>query len=199
MDLEEQRFQTVIKPKNNLFDLKLKEVFHYRDLISLFVKRDFVSRYKQTILGPAWAVIQPLLTTVVFTIIFGSLANLTTFDEPNKDVVIPGFLFYMAGTICWSYFSSVVNGTSATFINNAAIMGKVYFPRLVTPISIACSNLIQFGIQLVMFIVIYIFYLLSGTTTMHLSWFILLIPLIIVQMMMLSMGFGIIISALTTK
>lgn len=199
MELETQKFQTIIKPKNNLFDLKLKEVFHYRDLIFLFVKRDFVSKYKQTILGPAWAVIQPLLTTVVFTIIFGSLANLTTFDEPHTDAVIPGFLFYMAGTICWSYFSSVVNGTSATFINNAGIMGKVYFPRLVTPISIAFSNLIQFAIQLTMFVVIYLIYIFSGTTDMHPSWYLLLLPLLILQMMMLSMGFGIIISALTTK
>lgn len=195
----EQKFITTIEPKNKILDLQLREVFKYKDLIFLFVKRDFVSKYKQTILGPAWAVIQPLLTTVVFTIIFGSLANLTTFDVPDSHEIIPGFLFYMAGTICWSYFSSVVSGTSATFINNAAIMGKVYFPRLVTPISIACSNLIQFAIQLVMFIVIYIIYLLSGTTTMHLSWFILLIPMLIIQMMMLSMGFGIIISALTTK
>lgn len=199
MGLEVQKYQTVIKPKNKLLDLKLKEVFRYRDLISLFVKRDFVSRYKQTILGPAWAVIQPLLTTVVFTVIFGNLANLTTYDEPNTDAIIPGFLFYMAGTICWSYFSSVVNSTSATFINNAGIMGKVYFPRLVTPISIACSNLIQFAIQLSMFVVIYLFYLVSGTTDMHPTGYLLLLPILILQMMLLSMGFGIIISALTTK
>lgn len=194
-----QNFVTVITPKNKIFDLQLKEVFKYKDLIVLFVKRDFVSKYKQTILGPAWAVVQPLLTTIVFTIIFGSLANLTTFDVPNSHEVIPGFLFYMAGTICWSYFSSVVNGTSATFINNAGIMGKVYFPRLVTPISIAFSNLIQFAIQLTMFVVIYLIYIFSGTTDMHPSWYLLLLPLLILQMMMLSMGFGIIISALTTK
>ena len=199
MGLDAQKFQTVVKPKNNLFDLKLKEVFRYRDLIFLFVKRDFVSKYKQTILGPAWAVIQPLLTTVVFTVIFGNLANLTTFDASNSNAVIPGFLFYMAGTICWSYFSSVVNGTSATFINNAGIMGKVYFPRLVTPISIAFSNLIQFAIQLIMFITIYLMFVFSGTTDMHPSGYLLLLPLLILQMMLLSMGFGIIISALTTK
>lgn len=199
MGLEVKQFRTIIKPKSKLLDLNIKEVFRYRDLIYLFVKRDFVSKYKQTILGPAWAVIQPLLTTVVFTIVFGNLANLTTFDVPNVNAVIPSFMFFMAGTICWSYISTTVNGTSATFINNTAIMGKVYFPRLVTPISIAFSNLIQFAIQLVMFVVIYLFCISGGTTDMRPSWYILLLPLLILQMVMLSMGVGIIISALTTK
>ena len=150
----EHQYQTVIRPQNRLLDFQqVKETFKYKDLIFLFVKRDFVSKYKQTILGPAWAIIQPLLTTVVFTIVFGNLANLTTLDvKTSSDIIIPGFLFYMAGTICWSYFSSTVSATSHTFIGNSGILGKVYFPRLVMPISTALSNLISFGIQFFMFL-----------------------------------------------
>ena len=196
----EQNATIEISGENKWYDLKLKETFRYRDLIFLFVKRDFVSKYKQTILGPAWAVIQPLLTTVVFTIIFGNLANLTTSDAvTEKTLIIPGFLFYMIGTICWSYFSSVVSATSSTFITNSGIMGKVYFPRMVMPIATAFSNLIQFGIQIAMFLCFYAFYLIRGGTDMHPTWFLLLFPLLLLQLMMLSMGFGIIVSALTTK
>ena len=197
---KEQRFETIIKTDQKLLNLNLKETLRYRDLIFLFVKRDFVSKYKQTILGPLWALIQPLLTTVVFTIIFGSLARLTTMDVPTTRIyVIPGFLFYMAGTICWSYFSATVSATSNTFIANSGIMGKVYFPRMVTPISTALSNLISFFIQLVMFIVIYTVFIIRGTTDMHVSGYIALLPLLIIQMVFLGMGFGIIISSLTTK
>lgn len=197
---QEQKYQTVVRPKSNLFDLNIRETFRYRDLIILFVKRDFISKYKQTILGPLWAIIQPLLTTVVFTIIFGNLANLTTLDINVSDTMkIPGFLFYMAGTICWSYFSSTVNATSNTFISNAAIMGKVYYPRLVTPISTALSNLISFSIQFAMFLVIWIIYMCMGTTDMHITKYLVFLPLDIVQMIILSIGFGIIISSLTTK
>ncbi len=193
-------YDVVIQPEKKLLDLRLRETLAYRDLIFLFVKRDFVSKYKQTILGPAWAIIQPLLTTVVFTIIFGNLAHLTTMDVvTNEKLVMPGFLFYMAGTICWSYFSSTVSSTSNTFIGNSAIMGKVYFPRLVTPISISISNLISFAIQFVMFVVIWAVYMLRGSTTMHVTIYMLLLPLLILQMICLGMGFGIIISSLTTK
>ena len=196
----DNQFDVLIKPNNKLLDLRLKETLKYRDLIFLFVKRDFVSKYKQTVLGPLWAIIQPLLTTVVFTIIFGNLAHLTTMDVvTDKEVVMPGFLFYMAGTICWSYFSSTVSSTSNTFIGNSAIMGKVYFPRLVTPISISLSNLISFVIQFVMFIVIWVVYLIKGTTTMYATKYMVLLPLLILQMICLGMGFGIIISSLTTK
>lgn len=198
--MEIEKFDTVIQTQNKIFDLNLKEIFAYRDLIFLFVKREFVSKYKQTILGPLWAIIQPLFTTVVFTIIFGNLANLTTLDVvTEQEVVVPGFLFYMAGTICWSYFSSTVTATSNTFIGNSAIMGKVYFPRMVTPIATSLSNLISFVIQFAMFVVIWIVYIVMGTTDMHLSPFICLLPLLIIQMILLGMGFGIIISALTTK
>ena len=196
--MSEKDFKTVITSKHKLFDLHIKETFQYRDLIFLFVKREFTSKYKQTILGPLWAVIQPLLTTVVFTIIFGSLAGLTTADTVG-DFAIPGFLFYMSGNICWSYFSSTVTATSNTFIGNRATMGKVYYPRLVSPIATAFSNLILFGIQFVMFIVIWIVYLIIGGTSIVITPCLLFIPLIIIQMIMLSTGVGIIISSMTTK
>ena len=196
--MDSKQFKTVISSKRRLFDLHIGEAFHYRDLIMLFVKRDFVANYKQTVLGPAWAVIQPLLTTVVFTIIFGSLAKLTTADT-NGDFTVPGFLFYMVGNICWSYFSGTLSDTSNTFLRNAGVMGKVYYPRIVSPISSALSRLISFGIQLVMFIAIWAFYLIRGTTSIRLSPMLLLVPVALLQIMILSVGFGIIISSVTTK
>ena len=192
------KFKTVITSKHKLFDLHIKETFGYKDLIFLFVKRDFTALYKQTILGPLWAIIQPLLTTVVFTIIFGSLAQLTTSDTA-EEFVMPGFLFYMSGTICWSYFSGTVTTTSNTFIGNRATMGKVYYPRLVTPISTAFSHLISFGIQFAMFLIIWAVYIIGGETSMAVTPYMLFIPLVILQMIMLATGCGIIISSLTTK
>lgn len=191
-------FKTVITSKHKLMDLHLKETFQYKDLIKLFVKRDFTSLYKQTVLGPAWAVIQPLFTTVVFTIVFGNLAGLTTADVKG-DFIIPSFLFYMAGNICWSYFSSTVTATSNTFISNSSTMGKVYYPRLVTPIATSLSQLISFGIQFAMLVCIWIFYLIKGGTSIAITPALLLIPLTILQMIMLAVGCGIIISSLTTK
>lgn len=196
--MEQQKFKTVITSKHKLFDLHIKETFKYRDLIFLFVKRDFVALYKQTILGPLWAIIQPLLTTVVFTIIFGALAGLTTADVVG-DYVMPGFLFYMAGNICWSYFSTTVTATSNTFIGHRATMGKVYYPRLVTPVATAFSGLISFGIQFSMFVVIWVIYLIIGGTSIAVTPMLLFIPLIVLQLVVLSTGFGIIISSLTTK
>lgn len=196
----EHQYQTVITPKNGLLDFQqVKETLNYKDLIFLFIKRDFVSRYKQTILGPAWAIIQPLMTTVVFTIIFGNLARLTTLDTNTESVIIPGFLFYMAGTICWSYFSSTVSSTSRTFIGNSGILGKVYFPRLVMPISSALSNLISFGIQFLMFFCFWVYFVLNGNTDIHISVYVCFLPLLLIQLVILSMGVGIIISSLTTK
>lgn len=194
----DEHFKTYITSEHKLLNLHLKETFSYRDLILLFVKRDFTSRYKQTILGPAWAIVQPLLTTIVFTIIFGNLAKLTTADTAG-DYIIPSFLFYMAGNVCWSYFSGTFNATSSTFINNRGIMGKVYFPRLVTPISTAISHLISFAIQFAMLIAFWLFYIIKGGTSIRVSWNLLLIPLILIQMMMLAIGGGIIISSFTTK
>lgn len=196
--MEKQQYKTVITSEHKIFDLHLKETFKYRDLIFLFVKRDFVSLYKQTILGPLWAIIQPLLTTVVFTIVFGNLAGLTTADVPG-DYIIPSFLFYMAGNICWSYFSSTLSATSNTFLSNTATMGKVYYPRLVAPISTAFSNLISFSIQLVMMLGFWMYYIIKGGTSIQVTPMLLMIPLCIIQMIVLSVGLGIIISSVTTK
>ena len=196
----EQQFKTVITANSKWINLHLKETYEYRDLIFLFVRRDFISKYKQTILGPLWAVIQPLLTTIVFTVIFGSLANLTTLDvKATEETVNPAFLFYMAGTICWSYFSSTVSSTANTFITNSSIMGKVYFPRLVSPAASTISNLISFGIQFAMFLIFLLYFIWKGKMEIRLSGYLFLFPILIIQMMMLAMGVGIIVSALTTK
>lgn len=193
-----QGFKTRITSAHRLFDLHIKETFSYRDLILLFVKRDFVSKYKQTVLGPAWALIQPLLTTVVYTLVFGGLAGLTTADV-ESDYVFPGFLFYLSGSICWSYFSGTLSATSSTFLTNSGVMGKVYYPRLVSPIATALSHLISFGIQFAMLVVAWIVYAIIGGTSLAITPMLLFLPLVILQMMILAMGFGIIISALTTK
>jgi lipopolysaccharide transport system permease protein len=181
-----------------VLDLHIRETLRYRDLIYLFVKRDFTAKYKQTILGPLWAVIQPLLTTVVFTIIFGRLARLTTADAPG-DLMIPGFLFYMAGNICWGYFAATVNDISNVFIKNRNIMGKVYFPRLVGPIASACSKLISFGIQFVLMLGILLIYILTGDTGVRITPMLLLIPLLVLHLVVLAIGGGIIVSSVTTK
>lgn len=194
----DQHFRTIISSEHKLFDLHLKETFQYRDLILLFVKRDFTAMYKQTVLGPLWAVIQPLLTTVVFTIIFGNLAHLTTADVDGS-FVLPGFLFYMSGNICWGYFSATLSATSNTFLANRGIMGKVYFPRLVTPIATALSKLISFGIQFAMFLCFWLFFLLRGGTSIRVTPMLLLVPLCLLQLIVLSMGCGVIISSVTTK
>lgn len=188
--MEEQNFDIVIKPKSGWFDLNLKEVWKYRDLIFLFVRRNFVSQYKQTILGPAWAVIQPLLTTVVFTVVFGSIAGLAAEG-------VPSFLFYLSGTVAWTYFSTCLTQTADTFTGNAAILGKVYFPRVVMPISTVMTNLISFAIQFVMFIIFLVVYWIKGE--IHPNMYFLMLPILVVHMAMLSLGTGIIISALTTK
>lgn len=188
-----------IKPTDKKMHLNLKEIWRYRDLIGLFVKRDFAAQYKQTLIGPAWAVIQPLLTTVVFSIVFGSLAKLTTADVPGSAMKIPAFLFYMTGTIFWAYFSKTVSATSSTFIENAKIMSKVYYPRMVTPISTALSNLISYLIQLALFVILLVIFVIIGSAEIRFSWLILLLPLLILQMMMLAAGVGILVSAFTTK
>ncbi len=194
----EQYFKTHISAEHKIFDLHIRETLQYRDLIFLFVKRDFTAQYKQTILGPLWAIIQPLLTTVVFTLVFGRLAKLTTADI-SGDYVIPGFLFYMSSNICWGYFSSTLHATSNTFLNNRGTMGKVYYPRLVAPISTAFSRLVSFCIQFVMLIAFWLFFIVSGSTSIRITPLLLLIPLLIIQMLILAVGFGIIISSVTTK
>lgn len=194
----EQHFKHHISSEHNIFDLHIRETLQYRDLIFLFVKRNFTAQYKQTILGPLWAIIQPLLTTVVFTIVFGNLAKLTIEDIPGN-YMIPGFLFYMSSNIFWGYFSSTLHSTSNTFLDNWGTMGKVYYPRLVAPISTAFSRLVSFGIQFTMFTVFWFFFVIRGGTSIRITPWLLLIPLLIIQMMILAVGFGIIISSVTTK
>lgn len=181
----------IIEPRGHLFDLKLKEVWHYRDLLLLFVKRDFVAQYKQTILGPLWHFIQPIFTTLVFLLVFGKIANIST------DGIEP-VLFYMSGITIWNYFSACLTATSNTFVANAGIFGKVYFPRLVIPLSTVLSNIVKFGIQFLLLLGVMVWY---GIKNNHFyfgaSW--LLIPLLVLMMAGLGLGLGIIISSLTTK
>lgn len=191
MQEQTQTFTTVIRPKNGWFDLKLKEVYAYRDLIFLFVRRNFVSKYKQTILGPAWAIIQPLLTTVVFTLVFGNIAGLA----PGG---VPSFIFYLSGTILWTYFSNCLSQTANTFVANSSTMGKVYFPRLVMPISTVCSELISLAIQYGFLLIFLVYYAVTGQGVAP-NWWMLMTPVLVLQLAMLSLGCGIIISALTTK
>jgi len=188
---KDNEWSLVIQPKKGLLDINLKEIWQYRDLVMLFVRRDFVSKYKQTILGPLWFLIQPILTTLMFTLVFGNLAGIPTDG-------LPPMLFYMAGTVAWMYFSTCLNTTSNTFISNASIFGKVYFPRLTVPISIVISNLIQFAIQFGLLLAFMLFYYLKGTV-FHVNWYVLLIPYLIIIMALMGLGFGIIISSLTTK
>lgn len=189
--MNEKQNVTVIKPKSGWFDLPIKELLKYWDLILLFVKRDFVSLYKQTVLGPAWAVIQPFLTTVVFTLVFGNIAGLA----PGG---VPSFIFYLSGTIVWTYFSSCLIKTSDTFIANSGILGKVYFPRLVMPVSTVISKLIDFAIQYAFMLIFMVIYVITDAG-IHPNWYILMTPLIIIELAMLSLGCGVIISACTTK
>ena len=181
----------IITPRKKWWDLQLRDVWQYRDLIALFVRRDFVSRYKQTILGPLWLIIQPIMNSLVFTVVFGNIARLPTDG-------LPQMLFYLSGTVLWSYFSNCLTGTSQTFISNAHLFGKVYFPRLVTPISIVISNLITLAIQFVLFMVFWLFFYSRGADIYFTSWA-LALPLLVLLMAGLGLGFGIIISSLTTK
>jgi len=187
----EDQWTMIIRPQRGWFDLNLGELWHYRDLIRLFVQRDFISIYKQTILGPLWYLIQPLLTTITFTIIFGRFAKLPTDG-------IPPFLFYMSGTVIWSYFAESLNKTSNTFINNAQLFGKVYFPRLAAPISILISSLIAFAIQFVLFLGFLAYFMLVGSEVHPNEW-VLITPLLLLMMAGLGLGFGIIVSSLTTR
>jgi lipopolysaccharide transport system permease protein len=186
-----EKWDMVISPQRNLLDLRLRELWHARDLIMLFVRRDFVSIYKQTILGPLWYLIQPLLTTIVFTVVFGNIAKIPTDG-------LPPFLFYMCGTVIFSYFANCLSKTSDTFVSNAGMFGKVYFPRLAVPVSILISNLITFLIQFGFFLAFIVYFSLQGTV-FHISWWVLLTPVLLIMMAGLGLGFGIIVSSLTTK
>jgi lipopolysaccharide transport system permease protein len=187
-----EKWTTVIKPRTGLFDVNFKEIWQYRDLWSLFVKRDIITQYKQTILGPAWFFIQPILTTIMFMVVFGGIAQISTDGLPQP-------LFYLAGICLWQYFSECLNKTSSTFTANAAIFGKVYFPRLIMPLSTVTSNLVRFFIQLGLFIVVYLYYVVFTDVHIAPNIYILLFPVLIVMLAGLALGFGILFSSLTTK
>jgi len=189
--LTEEHWDTEITPKNNLLNLQLKDVWQYRDLLILLVRRDFISFYKQTILGPIWFFVQPIITILIYNLVFNNLANIGT-DK------IPGPIFYLAGTIIWNYFSDCLTKTSTVFRDNAAVMGKVYFPRLIMPLSIVLSNLIRFCVQFILFIVLMLIYGLKGSPISP-NVYILLFPFLIILIAALGLGFGMIISAVTTK
>jgi len=180
-----------IRPVSGWFDIRLGELWRYRDLIMLFVRRDFVAIYKQTILGPLWYLIQPIMTTLIFTVIFGKVAKIPTDG-------LPPVMFYLSGVVAWRYFADSLEKTSTTFVSNAHIFGKVYFPRLTVPLSVVISNLIAFAIQLLLFAGFWIYFYAKGTA-IHLQFAVLFLPLLILQMAFLGLGCGIIISSLTTK
>lgn len=191
--VQEEKWDIVIKPKDKLFSVDFKELWAYRDLCSLFVKRNIITQYKQTILGPAWFVIQPALTVIMYMIVFGGIAGIPTDGVPRP-------LFYLAGTAMWNYFADCLTKTSNTFVSNSGIFGKVYFPRLVMPISDVISNLLRLSIQLGFFVIVYIVYsIVDPACEAHLTWFALLFPLLVVMMAGLALGFGTIISSMTTK
>lgn len=196
--LNKSDYKKILSSSHKLFNLHLKETLHYKNLIFIFVKRDFTTRYKQTILGPLWAIINPLMTTLVFTVIFGKLAGLPTLDVDGNQI-IPGFLFFMTGSVLWSYFNTTVMSVSDTFRANVGLLSKVYFPRIITPIATGISNLINFSIQLFLFFLLYVYFIIKGTTSICFSIKFLLFPLSILQMIFFAIGIGIIISSITTK
>lgn len=187
----EENWTTIIKPRNKLFEVNLKEIWDYRDLLSLFVKRTIKTQYKQTILGPLWWLIQPALTVIMYMVVFGGIAGIPTDGIPQP-------LFYLAGVCMWQYFSSCLNSTSNTFVANAGIFGKVYFPRLIMPLATVTSNLVRFGIQFGLFAVVYVYYACIGLAPTP-NWYFLLFPVLVVMMAGLALGFGIIVSSMTTK
>ena len=182
---------TIISPHNKLWSVDFREIWRYRDLIELFVKRNIVVQYKQTILGPLWYIIQPLLTVVMNMVVFGGIAKMSTDGVPQA-------LFYMAGNVCWFYFADCLNQTSSTFTANQAMFGKVYFPRLVVPIATVLSNLLRFSIQVALFVAFYLYFFFSGSD-IHLTWAVLLVPVFVVMLAGLGLGFGILVSSMTTK
>jgi lipopolysaccharide transport system permease protein len=188
---EGEQWDLIIRAGKGWFNLHLRDLWRYRDLISLFVKRDFATFYKQTAFGPLWYIIHPLFTTVVFTVIFGKVARIPTDG-------VPPFLFYLAGNVSWSYFANCLNETSNTFVKNAGIFGKAYFPRLTVPISVIIINLAKFGIQLALFLGFYVYFIAAGSPVRP-TFLILLLPVLILQMAVLSLGTGILVSSLTTK
>ncbi|MBS1580140.1 MAG: ABC transporter permease [Bacteroidetes bacterium] len=190
-EIKVDNWTEIISPQSRLFDLKLKEVWRYKDLLLMLVKRDFIATYKQTILGPIWFFLQPLLTTVIYVIIFGNIAKISTDGLPMT-------LFYLCGITLWNYFADCLTKTSTVFKDNASIFGKVYFPRLIMPLSIVVSNLVRFGIQFILFLCFWIYFLMKGSNV-HPNIYIILTPYLILLMATIALGAGMIISALTTK
>jgi len=186
-----ENWTTIIKPRSKLLQVDFNEIWQYRDLLSMFVKRDIVTQYKQTILGPAWYFIQPALTTIMYMIVFGGIAKISTDGLPQP-------MFYLAGIVCWQYFADCINHTSKTFTTNQNIFGKVYFPRLIVPLATVSSNLVRMGIQFLLFIAVYIYFILMGVEVSP-NIYVLLIPVLVVMLAGLALGFGIFISSLTTK
>lgn len=189
--IEQENWSLIIRPQRAWWDLRLGDLWRYRDLVWMFVWRDFVAYYKQTILGPLWYLIQPILTTVVFTVIFGNIAQLSTDG-------LPPFLFYLAGNTVWTYFSSSLTSTSNTFTGNAGLFGKVYFPRLAMPLSVVISQIISFGIRFLVFLAFLVYFMVSGSDVQP-NWWILILPVLLIIMAGLGLGLGIIVSSLTTK
>lgn len=187
----EKEWTMIIRPHEKLWKVNLKEIWAYRDLIELFVKRNILVQYKQTILGPLWYLIQPILTVIMNMVVFGGIANMSTDGVPQA-------LFYLAGNVCWFYFSDCLNQTSNTFVANQGMFGKVYFPRLVVPISTVLSNLLRFGIQFGLFVAFYLYFFFVGSDICP-NWIILLLPVLVVMLAGLGLGFGILISSMTTK
>ena len=192
MKKEQEYWTTVIKPKEKLLSVDLGEVWKFRDLMLLFVKRNIITQYKQTILGPLWYLIQPLMTTVMYMVVFGGIAKISTDGLPQP-------LFYLAGISFWQYFADCLNKTSNTFVSNAGIFGKVYFPRLVSPLSDVISNLVRFSIQFGLFLCVYAYYQIFTDVTIHTNWYALLVPVLVVMLAGLALGFGILFSSMTTK
>jgi lipopolysaccharide transport system permease protein len=188
---QQEQWTEVIEPKTRLLDLRLTELWRYRDLVLMFVRRDFVANYKQTILGPIWFFVQPLLTTLTYILIFGKMAGLSTDG-------LPMLLFYLSGVTIWNYFSETLNKTATVFKDNAQMFGKVYFPRLTMPFSIVVSNLIRFVIQYLLFVIIWVIYL-TKNSNIHPNYLIALTPILVLLMGLLALGLGMIISAMTTK
>ena len=187
----EKEWTMIIRPQEKLWKVNLGVLWAYRDLIELFVKRNIVVQYKQTILGPLWYLIQPILTVIMNMVVFGGIANMSTDGVPQA-------LFYLAGNVCWFYFSDCLNQTSSTFVANQGMFGKVYFPRMVVPISTVLSNLLRFGIQIGLFVAFWLYYFATGSD-ISLNWAILLVPVLVFMLAGLGLGFGILISSFTTK
>lgn len=194
MEQNQQQWTTIIKPRTGWFDIDLKELWQYRDLVVMFVKRSFATLYKQTILGPAWILINPLLTTVIFTVVFGNIAGLA-------ESGVPSFLFYMAGNAIWSFFASCITGTANTFVTNAGLFGKVYFPRLTMPISQVVISFINLLIQMLMFFCFWVWFYFFGQEygTVQMNLWVLALPAVLLMVMVMGLGVGIIVSSLTTK